>query len=174
MIPFSSRFAFDDEQLPPPEPEEDDGRGHQRDLHDLEEETSESQQRLHKVKSSMPKSAQRRLGRRRQKIQTQPVVVEQDRGEYQRNVICDFQAQSSEERKKRALDDIPLSLRRGVEDATASTSPLPSAEAPDDQNENDEERDQGRDDETRQEEDHRDKRPGHGPYYIYSFLFWKM
>ena len=165
LVPFSSRMALDGEDLPPPEPEEDDGRGYSREPHDLDDEESEAQQRFHKVKSTISKSARRRLRRRRLKVPPQPVVVEQDQEEYQRNVISDFQAQSSEERKKRVLDDIPVSVRRGVEDSAAPTLPLPCVEEGGVENEKEKEGSHKGD-----REEHRDKRARHGPYYVYSFL----
>ena len=162
MIPFSSRTAIDEDQLPPPEPEEDDGRGYGRSPEELGDETSESQQKYHKVKTSITKAARRRLRRRRQTMSSQPVVVEQDEREYHRNVVSDFQAQDQEERRKRVLDDMPFVLRRDHgAGATSSTSPLPPVESH--ENEDQERKEQ-------HGEDHRDKRARHGPYYVYSFL----
>ena len=162
VIPFSSRTAMNDDQLPPPEPEEDDGRGYGRSPEELDDETSESQQKYHKIKSSITKAARRRLRRRRQTMSSQPVVVEQDQEEYQRNVISDFEAQDQVERRKRVLDDMPFVLRRDHGGgATSSTSPLPPVESH--ENEDQEER-------REHEEEHRDKRARHGPYYVYSFL----
>ena len=166
VIPFSSGFSGDENQLPPPEPEEDDGRGYRRDLSDVDDDASDSQRRFHKIKPSISKSAKRRLRRRRQNLPSQPVVVEQDPELYQRNVISDFQAQSSEDRKKRVLDDMPHAAlkqlwERERTDQDVHTPPVDEEDQP---------RRDGHDGSDHRGEGHRDKRAKHGPYYVYSFL----
>lgn len=163
MAPFSSRFAFDDD-LPPPEPEEDDGLGYRRSPSDLDEKTTESQRRLQKVKPAISKSARRRIRRRRQSMPSQPVVVPQDAELLGRNIISDFQAQSSEERKKRVLDDLPPAVMRyGQENPVVEQDGPAPPEAEDGHHE-----EGGNGNE--HEEGHRDKRARHGPYYVFSFL----
>ena len=167
VAPFSSRFAFEND-LPPPEPEEDDGRGYQRSPSDLDEETTESQKRFQKVKPAISRSAKRRLRRRRQNVPSQPVVVQQDAELAERNIISDFQAQSPEERKKRVLDDLPPAVMRYRQENPEEGQGEHAL--PEDDEGGRHEEGGGNDERSDQEDGHRDKRAKHGPYYIFNFL----